>query len=202
MGRGSVLARQRTVLDARRLIGCAESDRFLLWGTGAPVPIRRRVRRRMKHRAAHSSSRGASPAQSFGACAREWRVVSRDEWGVVGLGSAANSPRGHSRIPPSCARASEPSAALRVLGVASRYACGRAPCAELRFLALALRRNPVMASRRSAAQWLRRIGPALRASPILRAPWPRVCGTRRAKTDPRPIPSRPASMKVQMCVSL
>ncbi|MBL8696223.1 MAG: hypothetical protein JNJ88_19160 [Planctomycetes bacterium] len=52
-----------------------------------------------------------------------------------------------------------------------------------------------MASRRSAAQWLRRIRPALRARRILRAPWPRVCGTRRAKTDPRPIPSRPSLVK-------
>ncbi|MBL8695913.1 MAG: hypothetical protein JNJ88_17595 [Planctomycetes bacterium] len=59
-----------------------------------------------------------------------------------------------------------------------------------------------MASRRSAAQWLRRIRPALRASRILRAPRPRVCGTRRAKTDPRPIPSRLLSVKESALASI
>ncbi|MBL8695371.1 MAG: hypothetical protein JNJ88_14860 [Planctomycetes bacterium] len=54
-----------------------------------------------------------------------------------------------------------------------------------------------MTSRRSAAQWLRRIRPALRADRILRAPWPRICGTRRAKTDPRPIPSRLLSVTMK-----
>ncbi|MBL8696054.1 MAG: hypothetical protein JNJ88_18305 [Planctomycetes bacterium] len=48
-----------------------------------------------------------------------------------------------------------------------------------------------MTSRRSAAHRLRRIRSALRAHRILRTPWPRVCGTRRAKTDHAPFEAVP-----------